>query len=122
MILALAACQHDDPVEDTDFAADFRFGTATAGFQVETGCPTWSDAQCPTPPSDWATFVSDPQFVGNSGMYLSGDPLSDGPGMWETFEDDVTRMKGVVSVPQSSSPGPPARLSSSAWRNEVAFG
>jgi beta-glucosidase/6-phospho-beta-glucosidase/beta-galactosidase len=93
MLTALLACHHpDEPAPARDFPADFRFGTATAGFQVETGCPTWSAADCPIPPSDWAEFVTDPAFVGDAGLYLSGDPLTAGPGMWETFEDDAARM------------------------------
>jgi beta-galactosidase len=94
LLLALLACR-DEPgqVPERDFPEDFRFGTATAGFQVETGCPTWSEAECPIPASDYGTFVTDPAFVGDASLYLSGDPLTDGPGMWETFEDDAARMQ-----------------------------
>lgn len=92
MVVLAFAC-HSDPELPRDFPEDFRFGTATAGFQVEAGCPTWSAAECPIPASDYGTFVTDPLFVDDPGLSLSGDPLTAGPGMWETFESDVGVMQ-----------------------------
>lgn len=94
LVALLQGCQKDDPEEipARDFPEGFAWGTATAGFQVEMGCPSWSEADCPTPPSDWAQWVSDPSVVSDPSAYVSGEPLSAGPGMWELFESDAERM------------------------------
>ncbi len=94
----LAACAGSDKAADTGrdegiFPASFRFGSATAGFQVDMGCPTWSAAACDDTASDWYQYVTDPVFAADSGLYLSGDPVSMGPGMWELYEDDIAQMK-----------------------------
>jgi beta-galactosidase len=83
-VAALSACAPADP---NLFPEGFRFGTATAGFQVEAGCPTRTD--CVDTASDWYQWVSDPALVAASGLHLSGDPITDGPGMWELFESDA---------------------------------
>ena len=75
------------------FPIDFQWGTATAGFQVDPGCPTWSPAECEDPHSDWYQWVTDPDLIAEASLHLSGEPLADGPGMWETFDDDVALMK-----------------------------
>lgn len=76
------------------FPKDFQWGSATAGFQVEPGCPTWTDAECVDTASDWYQWVTDPELIADEDLYLSGEPLSAGPGMWETFEADAERMGG----------------------------
>ena len=93
-LLLLACTQPRDrgPAADS-FPEGFLWGTATAGFQVDMGCPTWSAARCDDPHSDWYQWVSDPAISGNPGLHVRGEPVSVGPGMWETFEDDVARMK-----------------------------
>jgi beta-glucosidase/6-phospho-beta-glucosidase/beta-galactosidase len=75
------------------FPAGFQWGAATAGFQVDMGCPTWSDDVCVDDASDWYDWVTDPSIVGNPSLHVSGEPLSAGPGMWETFEADADRMQ-----------------------------
>jgi beta-galactosidase len=94
LIIGWMACQKEpeSPAVERDFPETFAWGTATAGFQVEMGCPTWSERDCPTPPSDWAQWVTDPEITSNPSLYVSGQPLTDGPGMWELFEEDVARM------------------------------
>ncbi len=69
------------------------WGAATAGFQVDMGCPTWSDEQCLDDASDWYDWVTAPEIVGNPSLHVTGEPLSVGPGMWETFEADADRMQ-----------------------------
>ena len=75
-----------------EFGSDFVWGSATAGFQVDMGCPTLSDAECVDTNSDWYQFVTTPENIDNSALHIAGDPISIGPGMWETFEEDVERM------------------------------
>jgi beta-galactosidase len=88
------ACRDEPPplASERDFPETFAWGTATAGFQVDMGCPTWSEQDCPTPPSDWARWVTDPEVISDPSLHVSGQPLGDGPGMWELFEEDVARM------------------------------
>jgi beta-glucosidase/6-phospho-beta-glucosidase/beta-galactosidase len=76
----------DVPVPD-----GFLFGAAMAGFQVEAGCPTLPAADCEDPHSDWYQWATDPELVAEPGNFLSGDPLSLGPGYWELYEDDHRR-------------------------------
>jgi beta-galactosidase len=95
MVWLWVACQREEPPAGADrpFPEDFRFGSATAGFQVDMGCPTWTAAECDDPASDWYQWVTDPSVVENSGLFVSGEPLANGPGMWETFEADADRMQ-----------------------------
>lgn len=97
LLVGLATgCQPDDPVGRaaplTRFPDGFRFGSATAGFQVDMGCPTWSTADCDDPASDWYQWVTDPGIVADAGLHVNGDPVSMGPGMWETLESDADLM------------------------------
>jgi len=75
------------------FPEGFVWGTATAGFQVEMGCPTWADAECLDTHSDWYEWVTDDAIVADPDLYVTGEDVRNGPGMWETFEDDVRVMK-----------------------------
>lgn len=77
--------------EDT-FPSGFFWGTATAGFQVDMGCPTWSDDDCVDDASDWYDWVTDEGIIASTGLHVSGDPISMGPGMWETLESDADLM------------------------------
>jgi beta-galactosidase len=95
MWLVLTACSPDsDPVPGISrpFPDGFVWGVATAGFQVDMGCPTWSPDTCDDTASDWWQWVNDPGIVADPSLHMSGDPLSLGPGMWETFDDDVSVM------------------------------
>ena len=97
-LLALVGCRDKDADTGTDagpahaFPEGFRWGSATAGFQVDMGCPTWSAADCDDPNSDWYQWVTTQSIIDDSSLYVSGQPVSDGPGMWELFEADVDRM------------------------------
>lgn len=73
------------------FPADFRWGTATAGFQVEMGCPTLAASECEDRGSDWYAFITSPETLASPTAYLKGDPPSAGPGQWELFEEDAAR-------------------------------
>lgn len=78
---------------DRQLPVDFVFGAATAGFQVDMGCPDAPDA-CIDPHSDWYAWVTDPSIQEQASLYVTGEPLEVGPGMWGgLFEDDVARMK-----------------------------
>ncbi len=74
---------------DNGFPEGFLFGAAIAGFQVDPGCPTLPASQCEDDASDWYQWVTDPDLIDESGLYLSGQPLSDGPGHWELWESDL---------------------------------
>ena len=75
------------------FPEGFTWGTATAGFQVEMGCPTWSDDECLDRDSDWYAWVTDDGIVADPDLYVTGEDVRNGPGMWETLEDDVRTMR-----------------------------
>lgn len=90
LALALLGCT---PAADRPFPEGFRWGSATAGFQVEAGCPTWPAEDCEDRASDWYAWVTAPEITGNPDLHVTGEPLAAAPGMWETFEDDVRQMK-----------------------------
>ncbi|MFT4975340.1 MAG: beta-galactosidase [Myxococcota bacterium] len=95
-IVALAGCsgKEDSAASVAQaFPDGFLWGSATAGFQVDMGCPTWSAAECDDPNSDWYQWVTESEIIDNSSLYVSGQPVADGPGMWELFEEDVARME-----------------------------
>jgi beta-galactosidase len=76
------------------FPASFVFGAATAGFQVEMGCPTMARADCDDRNSDWYVFTTATETVSSAGAHLSGqDPAVVGPGFWELYPDDIRRAK-----------------------------
>lgn len=95
-ILALAACsagKEDSAALAHAFPDGFLWGSATAGFQVDMGCPTWDAEDCDDPNSDWYQWVTTEQIIASGSLYVSGQPVADGPGMWELFEEDVARME-----------------------------
>ncbi len=89
-LLVASACT---PKPDRAFPDGFRWGSATAGFQVEAGCPTLSAESCEDRGSDWYAWVTDPAITGNPNLHVTGEPLANAPGMWETFNADVQQMK-----------------------------
>ena len=95
LLLFLVGCtpKPDDaaPPQD-DFPPGFLWGTATAGFQVDMGCPTLSDDECIDDASDWYAWVTDPTIIDDRHLYVTGEDVRAGPGMWETFEDDAELM------------------------------
>ena len=80
-----------DSAEEAVFGEEFLWGASTAGFQVEAGCPTIAAEQCEDRASDWYQWVTDPDLIADPGTYLSGQPLSDGPGHYELYEADLGR-------------------------------
>lgn len=92
LLLALACAPPVDPPA-RPFPEGFQWGAATAGFQVDMGCPTRSDADCLDPASDWYQWVTTPEIVDDDSLYVTGEDVRHGPGMWELFEQDVARMK-----------------------------
>ena len=89
----LWACESgaESPVDVSSgqFPDGFLMGTATAGFQVDMGCPTLAREICVDAESDWYQFVTDEEMIAERGNHLSGeDPAVVGPGHWELFEQD----------------------------------
>lgn len=78
------------------FPKGFLFGAATAGFQVDMGCPTLAAAECEDPNSDWYAFVTSPKTVMDPKDNLSGQPMSVSPGHWELYEKDLDLLKSGV--------------------------
>jgi beta-glucosidase/6-phospho-beta-glucosidase/beta-galactosidase len=92
LCLAAACSSSTDP----RFPKAFRFGTATAGFQVEMGCPTVPGQQCEDRSSDWYDFITRPELVGDALLYINGDPPSSGPGFFELYAQDLDRAAGEL--------------------------
>ncbi len=92
-----AACEEDAPPEGR-FPDDFLFGAAVAGFQVDMGCPTLDASACNDPNSDWYVWVTTPALIEDGGTFLSGDPVSAGPGMWELYEQDFDRAANELGL------------------------
>lgn len=95
LILALLACKADDP-ELLRFPEGFAWGSATAGFQVEAGCPTVDPALCEDRASDWYQWVTDPELIAEGGLHLSGDPMALAPGHYELYPEDLARAAGEL--------------------------
>lgn len=83
---------------EADFPRTFLWGAATAGFQSEPGCPTLSIERCEDRASDWYQWVSAPEIIADSSAYVTGEPLSNGPGMRETFREDFARAKDELGL------------------------
>lgn len=101
-LVALSACDGGGDGDTADsgssepkpayaFPSTFLWGTATAGFQVDMGCPTKPAAECDDTASDWYQWVTDPALIKDKSTHLSGQPVSVGPGMWETYDADFAR-------------------------------
>jgi hypothetical protein len=87
----LAACGDDpDPWASRDiaFPERFLFGAATAGFQVDMGCPTLPAQECEDPNSDWYQFVTSQEMIDDPTTNLAGHHPRLGPGQWELYESD----------------------------------
>jgi beta-glucosidase/6-phospho-beta-glucosidase/beta-galactosidase len=95
VIPLLLACTDEPAAPATGFPDDFLWGTSIAGFQVDPGCPTLPAEDCEDRASDWYQWVTDEELVAEAGTFLSGDPLSDGPGHWELFEEDIALAAGL---------------------------
>jgi beta-galactosidase len=95
LLAAATGCRQgsDEPA----FPDDFLFGVATAGFQNDPGCPTLPASECIDAGSDWYQFVTSPEVRASRRSYLSGDPLSLGPGSYELYEKDFDLVKDGLS-------------------------
>lgn len=100
LMLGAVGCSSSSPTASappTPFPRSFLFGTATAGFQSDMGCPTLPKSVCNDPNSDWDAFVTSPQMQADPTTYLSGqDPEVVGPGMWELYQSDFDLAKNQL--------------------------
>lgn len=93
---ALLSCTSSDaPPENLTFPKGFLFGTAIAGFQVDMGCPS-NLPNCTDPNSDWYVWVTNPTVVANPANHVSGEPVTDGPGFYELYAQDLDRAKNEL--------------------------
>ncbi len=92
LALAAAACTRTGAsveAPEEDFPEPFLMGAATAGFQVEMGCPTLPEAVCADKASDWYAYVTSEEMASDPVTHLTPyDPNAVGPGHWETYEQD----------------------------------
>jgi beta-glucosidase/6-phospho-beta-glucosidase/beta-galactosidase len=89
VVLLLGSCASG---EDMSFSKGFLFGTATAGFQVEMGCPTVPAGKCEDRNSDWYTWVTNPAIVGDPTAFIvANQPISGSPGFYELWAQDLDR-------------------------------
>ncbi len=97
LLSLLLACTDPakDPAAPQGFPEGFHWGSAVAGFQVEAGCPTVSPEECTDDASDWYQWVSDPELIADGRTHLSGQPITDGPGHYELYEDDLALARGL---------------------------
>jgi beta-galactosidase len=72
------------------FPEKFYFGAATAGFQVDPGCPS---SACVDTQSDWYQWVTSPGELQDLAAQINFEPLENGPGFWELYEQDFDRAK-----------------------------
>lgn len=104
LLLSLLACtdKGDDSGGATGparpFPDGFLWGASMAGFQVDPGCPTLPAEQCEDRHSDWYVWVTDPDLVAESGNHLSGQPLSEGPGYWELYDQDLALARDELGL------------------------
>ncbi|HSQ67677.1 MAG TPA: family 1 glycosylhydrolase [Polyangiaceae bacterium] len=91
IVLACAAACSSTPPENFDFPQGFLFGTAIAGFQADMGCPS-NPPGCTDPNSDWYTWVTKPELVSDSSTHVTGEPVTDGPGFYELYPQDLDRV------------------------------
>ena len=103
----MSACVEPDggelvgPALTDDFPAGFMWGTATAGVQVDAGCPSYD---CTDRYSDWYQWSADPDLQteevgekdGETKYVVNGDRLEDGPGHWELYETDFNLAKNEL--------------------------
>lgn len=93
LAVGLGACDDGDgdrnptprqPFDATaPFPDGFIWGTSTAGFQVELGCPSFD---CTDPYADWTQWAFSPQIIAEG--LVVGDPAADGPGHYELYASD----------------------------------
>ena len=87
----------DDSDLPYSFPDGFLFGSATAGFQVDMGCPSLVPETCDDTNSDWYEFVTSAQTIEKWNTFLSGEnPSVAGPGHWELYESDFELAKSEL--------------------------
>lgn len=98
LAVTIASCSTPAPnpvPENFDFPKGFLFGTAIAGFQVDMGCPSMT-AGCLDPNSDWYTWVTKPEIVADPSAHVKGEPVTNGPGFYELYPQDLDRAKNEL--------------------------
>ncbi len=100
MLVLLLACASDTTADSAEptFPADFLWGTAVAGFQVDAGCPTVDPEECTDDASDWYQWVTDPELQADGSTHLSGHPITDAPGHYELWPQDVAAARDLGTV------------------------
>lgn len=80
--------------ENLNFPSGFLWGTATAGFQSDMGCPTLPPAKCNDTNSDWYQWVTDLSIIAKG--LVKGESVENGPGHWELFDTDFNLSHTVL--------------------------
>jgi beta-glucosidase/6-phospho-beta-glucosidase/beta-galactosidase len=80
------------------FPEKFLFGAATAGFQIDPGCPTLPASQCVDTRSDWYQWVTSPNELDDLKDIISFEPLANAPGAWELYAQDFDRAKNDLGL------------------------
>jgi beta-glucosidase/6-phospho-beta-glucosidase/beta-galactosidase len=97
MLVACGAGERQGDEMTRGFPSTFMFGAATAGFQVDMGCPTLPAAECVDANSDWYAWTTSPTITSAPDMFMSGEsPAVVGPGHWELFERDFDLLKNEI--------------------------
>ncbi|UCD83814.1 MAG: glycoside hydrolase family 1 protein [Deltaproteobacteria bacterium] len=91
-LILVLSCGDDEREAPVGFPEDFLWGTATAGFQVEMGCPT---APCNDENSDWYQWVTDPGII-EEGL-VSGELPESGPGHYELYDTDFSLARDQIA-------------------------
>ncbi len=94
-VFTLLACEEPAP---PPFPDGFLFGAATAGFQIDPGCPTLPEAECVDSRSDWYQWVTSPGELSDLADIITFEPLSNGPGYWELYDADLERAKKELGL------------------------
>src|SRR5687768_6619167 len=93
LTLPLIGCSAQPP-GDGAFPPGFLFGSSVSGFQVDMGCPTLPAEVCEDRASDWYAFVN--ASLPSTQGFMSGHPVSSGPGHWELYEQDFALASGAM--------------------------
>ena len=80
------------------FPEKFLFGAATAGFQIDPGCPTLPASECVDSRSDWYQWVNSESELQDLKDLISFEPLANAPGFWELYEQDFDRAKKELGL------------------------
>ncbi len=97
VLLSTLACS-SAAKPSTTFPPGFVFGIASAGFQVEMGCPTIPASECNDPNSDWYQWITDPKIAADAKESIVGGGPTTGPGFYELFPEDLARAKNDLHV------------------------